>query len=308
MIRFLLATFFSFSVLSHASQAANIPIDNDPNKGIITSIQVVQSRASAGVQRSTSYNFQFTSLSQQDTINLITILNQFINNLTIVAPGVVPTPHVDPAASVVASPSEMAPALLPRSMGSGVVIPDVAKGYEEVYLQFLRGKLVYKPDLSSDVGKIEWPIAALANPLGTQFDISGCGDSGRYLSISTGYRKDKKVENANKVEIWLAPRLLIERNLATTASHFRGIMGNWNVAVFWTSGDWDDLSWFDYLTTNSFDQLSGNKLYEKCKHHGSRPCFTSRGPCMDDRHRSCFTHYEQLHTSKSSCFMFHYEV
>ena len=101
-----------------------------------------------------------------------------------------------------------------------VAIPEVACGYEEVYERFLKGKLIYKPQEGSDVGRIDLPIAALANPLEGTFDLSKCGDAGNYFSISTGYRKQKIAKNESKVEIWFAPRFLIEKELKTTASHF----------------------------------------------------------------------------------------
>lgn len=138
-------------------------------------------------------------------------------------------------------------------------------GFEEVYRRFFKGVLIYKKGQPDEV---RLPIAALANPLKGVFDLSQCGDSGQYLSIATGYRKGKKAKNANKVEIWLAPRFLIERNLATSASHLQPIMGDWNAAtapagVFWTWGGWDNMGYFDYLTTNSFDDLGSEDLLEK---------------------------------------------
>jgi hypothetical protein len=188
------------------------------------------------------------------------------------------------------------------------VIPDIARGSEDIYIRFLSGKLIYKPDPNSDNGRIELPIRALTNPLEGTFDLSQCGDTGQSLSIATGYRKAQKDENTNKTEIWLTPRFLVERNLATTAAHFRPIMSAWNeeaapVGIIWNLGNWE-LNLFDYVTTHSFEQLSDEQLYEKCLHQGERPCFTSRGLCGDYRHRSCFTHYEKLHTSKSACFIF----
>lgn len=199
-------------------------------------------------------------------------------------------------------------AVIVRPALSEIVIPEIARGWEDIYRRFYHGKLVYRPTVGSDVGKKELPIAALANPLDGVFDLSRCGDTEQSLSIAIGYRKSKQAENAKKVEIWLAPRFLIARNVETTAGHFRGIMREWGntdvapVGVFWTHGNWE-MSLFDYLTT-SFDQLSDNKLYKKCQHHGDRPCYTSRGPCGDYRHRSCSPHYERLETRESLCFTF----
>ncbi len=152
-----------------------------------------------------------------------------------------------------------------RLVGSDVVIPEVARGYEEVYLRFIKGKLVYRPDDASDIEKIEMPIAALVNPLEGTFDLSKCGDTGKYLSIATGYRKTKKVENKSKLEIWLSPYFLIAKELATTAGHYKAIMGLWDstkapLGMFFNWGEWDNLDWYDSLTTNSISEIQNKNL------------------------------------------------
>ena len=145
-------------------------------------------------------------------------------------------------------------AICSRVQPSFSLIPEIARGHEEEYLQFLRKRLIYKPDPHSDAGKIELPIAALANPLGSTFDISGCGDSGNYLSFATGYRKGKNQKNANKVEVWIVPRFLVEKELETTVGHFREIMDKWprrkTVGLIFTWGAWDDLRCFEYKVGN----------------------------------------------------------
>ena len=88
-------------------------------------------------------------------------------------------------------------------------IPQIARGHENIYERFLKGKLVYRPTEGSDVGKIELPIAALANPLEGTFDLSRCGDAAQYLSINTGIRKVQAPANASKVEIWFTPLFLV---------------------------------------------------------------------------------------------------
>lgn len=149
----------------------------------------------------------------------------------------------------------------------GPTIPPVARGHEEIYLRFLKGVLIYKPSPRSDEGRIELPIAALRNPLKGMFNLSGCGDAGKYLSIATGYRKSTKVENEDKVEIWIAPRFLIEKELNRTAKYFETIFSNWNpnaeVGMFWTHGSWaaNDHD-MEYLTTHSMDEISQRTLYE----------------------------------------------
>jgi len=113
------------------------------------------------------------------------------------------------------------------------------------------------------------PIRELSNPLEGMFDLSRCGDRGKYLSISTGYRKEKKPENTNKLELWIAPRFLIEKEINSTAAHFKPIMSRWNpkkapIGLFWTWGGWAaDYHDMDYLTNQSMDEISNNSLYEK---------------------------------------------
>lgn len=148
--------------------------------------------------------------------------------------------------------------------------PYIARGYEQTYLKFLNGALIYRPTLESDVGMITLPIRELSNPLKGTFDLSRCGDSGKYLNISTGYRKEEKEEkeeNKDKLEIWLAPRFLIEKELNTKAAHFKSLMDNWKqeeapVRIFWTLSDWD-ISRYESLTKQTMDEISNNNLYEK---------------------------------------------
>jgi len=176
-----------------------------------------------------------------------------------------PTPVPPNPASL---PQASASASIPRPVVDTLVIPEVARGYEDIYRRFLGGKLIYT-DPSSKAKK-ELPIRALANPLEGTFDLSGCGDTGQYLSIATGYRKCHKVENDCKVEIWLAPRFVVDRDLASTARHLQPIMGIWDAAaapigLFWNYNGWSDLGWYDYLVTNSMDELSSEDLHEKYK-------------------------------------------
>jgi len=139
---------------------------------------------------------------------------------------------------------------------------------EAVYERFLKGALIYRPNPDSDDGKLVLPIEALKNPLNDTFDLSKCGDTGKYLSISTGYRKEKKPENKNKVEIWLTPRFLLEGGLHQgNTDHLRWILPYWNtevsVGIFWTWGEWGNMGWHDYIITRGFDELSSGNLYEK---------------------------------------------
>lgn len=118
------------------------------------------------------------------------------------------------------------------SVGGGG-IPEIARGYEAIYQQFLSGKLIYKPDPNSDAGRVELRIEDLRNPLEGTFDLSRCGDASKRLSISTGYRKRINPENARKVEAWLTPRFVVEKDVTGTApaSHYRGIMKDWTAPI-----------------------------------------------------------------------------
>jgi hypothetical protein len=151
-----------------------------------------------------------------------------------------------------------------------LIIPPVAQGHEEIYRRFLNGKLIYKPDPESDEGKVELRIADLEDPLNGTFDLSRCGDAGKDLSITTGYRRGKKPENSSKVEIWFAPRFLVKGELNTTSKHFKRIFHKWKetaeVGMFWTWGgravDDPDM---DYLVSENIDNLSKINLYENWK-------------------------------------------
>ena len=117
------------------------------------------------------------------------------------------------------------------------------------------------------MGKIELKISDLTNPLEGTFDLSKCGDASKYLSISTGYRKGKKPENSSKLEIWLAPRFMIKKKRETSAKHLQPILDNWTeetapIGIFWIWGGWGNLSWYDYLTNVSTDNISSKNLYE----------------------------------------------
>jgi len=150
-------------------------------------------------------------------------------------------------------------------------IPEIARGHEEIYRLFYNGKLVYT-DPNNSSRKIELPIAALANPLEGEFDLSDCGDTGRYLSIRTGYRKGKIASNKDKVEIWFVPRFMVEDDLrkggsfsSSPAKHLKPIMDKWPadeapIGIFWTGGNWDDLGWYDYLTNKSPRDLSSEDM------------------------------------------------
>jgi hypothetical protein len=131
---------------------------------------------------------------------------------------------------------------------------------------FMTGELVFRPNPYSDEGMIRFKISDFENPLEGKFDLSPCSDAGGEVSIHTGYYKRERAENENKVEIWLTPRFLIKKELATTAQNFKGIIAKWQpgalIGLFWTWGNWDNLNWSDYLTSEKIDDINSKNLYE----------------------------------------------
>lgn len=130
---------------------------------------------------------------------------------------------------------------------------------------FLKLVLVYKPQEGSDIGRIDMPIARLKNPQEDTFDLSVCGDASKHLSISTGRRKEKKAENAGKVEIWITSPFIIKQDLAT-AGHLKEVedkgAANAVMWIFWNWGGFTTMSRYDYSSQNT-KNLSTNNLYEK---------------------------------------------
>jgi len=139
----------------------------------------------------------------------------------------------------------------------------------EIYQRLVKGGLIYKPDERSDNGRIKLPISALWNPLEGTFDLSQCGeDAGKYTNISTGYRKWRRAENADKMEICFPLRFLIEKDLNTTAKHFREIYNSWTVkapvGIIWIyGGDEGDIKSYDHLTTQSLNEICNKDVFEK---------------------------------------------
>jgi hypothetical protein len=166
-------------------------------------------------------------------------------------------------------------------------------GHEDALNQFLNGKLVCKPNKDNDEGRIEFKISDLRNPFAGQFDLSKCGNAGKYIAIMTGFRKEKIKENKDKVEVWLAPRALIEKFRGSTAKHFEKVLTAWDgktapLGLFYTWGNWENLSWCEYLTEKTINEISSKNLYENCRftrliqnHHTMLLCPT--------RHRSLST-------------------
>jgi hypothetical protein len=97
------------------------------------------------------------------------------------------------------------------SVVSSIVVPEIARGHEEFYRLFINGKLIYK---KGQPDQVELPFSGLSNLLAGTFDLSPCGDAAKHLSISTGYCRADNPANADKVEICIMPRFLIEKSLA----------------------------------------------------------------------------------------------
>ena len=138
-------------------------------------------------------------------------------------------------------------------------------GCELIFPEFLGGKLIFRPAMIGDMGKIELKISDLWNPLGGTFNLSQCSYTANYLSISTGYRKVQRPENRGKMEIWFAPRFLIEKELGAMAGYFKPLMDSWKqdhapVGIFWTTNE-NNLYDYEYLTTENMERLSKTNLY-----------------------------------------------
>ncbi|HAL95042.1 MAG TPA: hypothetical protein DCP55_03595 [Chitinophagaceae bacterium] len=138
-----------------------------------------------------------------------------------------------------------------------LTIPEIARGHESMYRKFLEGFLIYRPELGSDRGKIELPIRSILNPLDGAFDLSNCGDVGRFLSISTGYKKSKVAINNDKLEVWIAPRF----SLQNSSRLHRGIDWESWLGIFFTSGNLENLDCYDYHTRIEDAQLLSSNLY-----------------------------------------------
>lgn len=191
-------------------------------------------------------------------------------------------PEIPPARGVTGGASSVVVAPIGVAIPRPVVpaLPDIARGHEEIYRRFMSGRLIYKPDPSSDVGKIEMPFASVVNPetLEGTFDLSRCGDAGKYLSISTGYQKERKPENSSKVETWIVPKFVVERDIDTTARHLARIMGSFTspVGLFWTWSKLDNMGWYSYLIVRNFEEVSSENLYENWVMRASRRDATYR--------------------------------
>ncbi|HUX80474.1 MAG TPA: F-box protein [Alphaproteobacteria bacterium] len=143
---------------------------------------------------------------------------------------------------------------------------------KDVFWQLFKGKLIYKPDPDSDMGRVDLFISSLPNPLGGEFDLSNCGDTKQYLSLNMGYRKVQNPANARKTELWITPRFLVENEMAQLSRnhHIKEIIGEWDavkapIGIIWTWGGWNgyDMVYCDYLTKESMVEFSSENLLKK---------------------------------------------
>lgn len=142
----------------------------------------------------------------------------------------------------------------PGSLLGASLFPMVGSDFSTDHERFLAGKLLYRPNFllktpreDRDVGMIEVPFRSLEDPLNGTFDLSDFGETGKYLSIHTGYKKGKIPGNEGKLEIWIMPMFLVEEDLGTTAWYLRPIMSEWKdsskipspYGLLFTKGDWE---------------------------------------------------------------------
>lgn len=180
-----------------------------------------------------------------------------------------------------------------------IPIPEIAKGHEGLYKQFISWKLIYKKGQPDQVILPFSSFLNSSNPLEGTFDLSQCGNTGKSLIISIGYHKLSEIENAGRIGIWIAPIFSIKKEFDAAASYF-GVCSSWyasisSIGIFWTA---------DVCTSMNYNHLilDPSRLIPQYRSlYDIHPCFTSRGPCGDDRHRSCS---KQLCIFESSYFTF----
>ena len=123
---------------------------------------------------------------------------------------------------------------------------------------FLRGRLFYKPEGGREDERLEPLDPRRLGSLGEHFSA--------HVNIQGGYKKRRIPANRGKVEIWIAQKEMIERELGTTAHYLEGIMSSWNApfGLFWTWGD-DEVNGdnFDYLVKGETLRDGRKSLYEK---------------------------------------------
>jgi hypothetical protein len=130
---------------------------------------------------------------------------------------------------------------------------------------FYNGILQYTP---TDGSKgVTSKFSGLKDKDGT-FDLSTCGDTGKYLVITTNMDRFFKIqeENKDKTVILITPRSLVEQRTAPDhpfATHMAGWdADNAPVGMFWRWGNDKNLAWVDSLTTEKMMGISACNLFE----------------------------------------------
>ncbi len=140
-------------------------------------------------------------------------------------------------------------------------------GHDAIWNSFLNGALVYKPNQTEGdyTNGTSFPIRRLLNPSEGTFDLSQCGDAGKYLSIRTGLRPGINQANAGKAEIFIIPYFMAKRFCDTPrGSYLKPIMAAWNGEVaplgifyhWWADGN----EHYVYCTWAGTGALSVNNL------------------------------------------------
>jgi hypothetical protein len=142
---------------------------------------------------------------------------------------------------------------------------------EATYQTFLNGKLVYRPIPGSDAGTIEFKISDFLHPFKGTFNISLCGDTAKYLTITTDPAVFFQINQKNPTcHILIAPHFLIKKYITSSTKSFMPIMNGWDatkapVGIFWRWCGYDDLSWYDHGSSSSSAVISSKDLFENWK-------------------------------------------
>jgi hypothetical protein len=121
-------------------------------------------------------------------------------------------------------------------------------------------KLIYLPDPAGESDKIDIPFSSLVNPARGEFSLLNCGNLGRFISINTGYKQRYQEQNAQKLEIFIALRGLVEKDLEGPAAHLKPIWHKWSpscpIGVFYSLGYSKNLNEYDYFMRESLNDMN----------------------------------------------------
>ena len=164
--------------------------------------------------------------------------------------------------------------------------------------RFYNGVLQYNPPQNGAIQDLRF--SDLDDPFKGTFNLQGCGNVAGDLVITTDPERFFKIrgENEDRVVILIALRHLIEQAINSTEAHpLVSVMDSWNAdeapaGIFWRWGNYQDLTWFDYLTVRSWAEISSTNLFEnwKKRRRGRGECAVSArtwmrcaGPCFHVR-------------------------